>query len=771
MDILTRSSNAVKFKDYTLHDFQTKAIKYVEQDESVIVSTHTGNGKTLIAEAAIEICKREGKKIIYTAPIKALSNQKLKQFSSDDEKDFVNGKFDNLREEYGESLVGLMTGDRVINPEAPIILMTTEILCNMLYDQPEKIENKVKYIVFDEIHNLSDPDRGTIWEECLIKKPKDCKIIGLSATVPNSQEICDWIKDLHQEKINDITYKERLTPLNYSFFHKDYGTCDHNKLLEILKSDNKTKKTVTSHLDFIDFAKDKGFLNVLGFFNSRSKCETNAQELSDFYNFLVTTEKEQVENILEKYNISYPELNEIKSWKLFQKTAQKGILFYHSGLVPIVKDACEEILNAGLGRVCYGTDAIAQGVNIPFKTVFMDTMIDPYTKTRISGATFKQRSGRAGRKGFDKEGFVFVLANIDEKDVVDLSKIDGENVNSQLKLPFNRVLKHSEKKDIDSFLNNSFASFQHSNKKIKLKKHKEKMNSRLTEEINSSKISCKTFDKPTCPVLNNQLRRKLNSLNSKISNCKDNNEKEKLSEEIRRTKQLVKDSLNIIRCTNKHAKDCICQYSKISNLQEEIKKADVELENALNENPISKFKTEYNNKMKLMRHLNFIDANDNLNYKGNLCSNIYIEELLVSELIEKGLFYNHDVDTINAYLSGIVYENNKRFDSSYNNNFEASFIDKTIEKLQKNATKFNLDLELNFNSLICPVIYDWSTGASLKTINENCSLFEGDFINICKQLVSLLSQIKKACADESYVVSKVDECTEKIKRGIVSLCF
>src|SRR5690625_2903277 len=164
------------YRGYILDRFQVDAIQGIEAGESVLVSAPTGTGKTLIADFLIEKTHRAGKRAIYTAPIKALSNQKFKEF----------------KRHLGEENVGILTGDVVIQPEAPILIMTTEIFRNLLHTDPERLSD-VAYVIFDEVHYIDDPARGSVWEESLIFMPPTMRFLGLSATIPNVDELGEWV--------------------------------------------------------------------------------------------------------------------------------------------------------------------------------------------------------------------------------------------------------------------------------------------------------------------------------------------------------------------------------------------------------------------------------------------------------------------------------------------------------------------------------------------------------------------------------------------------
>ncbi|MBR9702956.1 DEAD/DEAH box helicase, partial [Candidatus Woesearchaeota archaeon] len=205
----------MEFKGFTLDDFQEEAVKAIEDNQSVVVSAATGTGKTLIADYVIHKHIHDAK-IIYTAPIKALSNQKYKDFKTD----------------YGAEKVGIMTGDVVHNPTAPILVMTTEIYRNMLLSK-DQLVNDVSYVIFDEIHYMNDPERGTVWEESVIFSPKHIRFLCLSATIPNADEFARWIQTIKEHTVAVVHHAERAVPLTHMVFEEQHGLMTAKDLKEL----------------------------------------------------------------------------------------------------------------------------------------------------------------------------------------------------------------------------------------------------------------------------------------------------------------------------------------------------------------------------------------------------------------------------------------------------------------------------------------------------------------------------------------------------------
>lgn len=207
----------MEYKGYTLDKFQVEAIESLERNHSVVVSAATGTGKTLIADYVIDMSMEAGKRVFYTAPIKALTNQKYKDFKAS----------------YGEEKVGIMTGDVVINPTAPVVVMTTEIYRNMLMVNDPMLQD-LSYIVFDEIHFINDIERGVVWEESLIFSGEHVRFLCLSATIPNARQFADWIASIKDHDVDVVRYDKRAVPLTHLFYDAHIGICTADELEETL---------------------------------------------------------------------------------------------------------------------------------------------------------------------------------------------------------------------------------------------------------------------------------------------------------------------------------------------------------------------------------------------------------------------------------------------------------------------------------------------------------------------------------------------------------
>lgn len=451
----------VEYKGLTLDKFQIDAIEEIEKGNSVVVSAATGTGKTLIADYLIDKFLKERKRVIYTSPIKALSNQKFKEF----------------KKSFGEEMVGLLTGDITINHNAQIIIMTTEIYRNMLVTKDELID-QLSYIVFDEIHFINDYERGTVWEEAIIFSPEHVRFLCLSATIPNAREFADWIKSIKGHEVSVVKYEKRAVPLTHKLYDTSLGLTTMKELKDSLeldkypdyhksfkrKKDRDKKKhfTMPYHADLVDELTHQNKLPGLFFVFSRRRCEELADDLSRKHDFTNASQKEKITQIF--LDIVPQELRKMESVQFLRRILPKGIAVHHAGLLPALKDVVEELFGQGLISVLYATETFAVGINMPARTVCFHALekFDGMNFRYLNSKEYFQLAGRAGRRGIDKEGLAIAMVDrktFDANKVEAFTSKDTDPIISQFKLSFNTLInlvdKHT-KEEQEIILKSSF---------------------------------------------------------------------------------------------------------------------------------------------------------------------------------------------------------------------------------------------------------------------------------------------------------------------------
>ena len=403
--------------------FQQEAIDHINSGNSVIVSAPTGAGKTAIAEHVINDCLLKKVGCIYTAPIKALSNQKFRDF----------------QKEFGEN-IGILTGDVSLNPDAPVLIMTTEIFRNKVLDEPESLK-RYSWIIFDEIHYIDNEERGTVWEESLIFLPPHMKILGLSATIPNIKQFAQWIESVHKKPVKVVIEDKRPVPLH--FFYQ----C-HN---EIVDNPNKIKKYgagANKLHALINYIRQREGFSCIYFVFGRRRAEELGFDLLG-YNFLDSKERAEIINLFDQLCERFGLKNEESSRKMYP-LIQRGIAYHHAGMLPTLKEVIERLFTSRLLKIIFTTETFALGINMPSRSVIFDELRKFYGRyvRNLKTRDFYQMAGRAGRRGIDKEGFVYCRINpfrIQPDDVRRIIYAQPEEVKSQLNTSYATILNLYEK--------------------------------------------------------------------------------------------------------------------------------------------------------------------------------------------------------------------------------------------------------------------------------------------------------------------------------------
>ena len=502
---------AYKFQ-FKLDEFQEKAILCLENRESVLVSAHTSAGKTVVAQYAIAMAKRDHQRVIYTSPIKALSNQKYR----------------DLVEVFED--VGLMTGDVTRNENASCIVMTTEILRNMLFKGSE-ITKEIAWVIFDEVHYMRDRDRGVVWEETIILLSNKINYVFLSATIPNAREFGMWITKIKKQPCNVVYTSFRPTPLKHyifpvemnnsklylvldsrnekvkgnkrnveQIFHdKNFGLAfdilKESKKVENCTQKKKANKKNESKMGLIKLVKclhRQGFCPVIIFAFSKRECETNALDLYKYnplqkskfdkknlninkneetsesaIDFNSEKEKENIEKIF--YNSIHKlskEDQELPNIVNFLPLLKRGIGVHHGGMLPILKECVELLFQEGLIKVLFSTETFSMGINMPAKTVVFTSLrkFDGEFQRYLGGGEYTQMAGRAGRRGIDKEGNVIVMIDkfIDKSECEKIIKGKSAPLISSFQLSYNQLanLIRIEGLEPSHILSQSFRQFQ-----------------------------------------------------------------------------------------------------------------------------------------------------------------------------------------------------------------------------------------------------------------------------------------------------------------------
>jgi len=481
--------------DFALDDFQVRACRVLEDGHSVLVAAPTGSGKTLVGEFAVHLALATGRKCFYTTPIKALSNQ----------------KFNDLVARHGPEQVGLLTGDNTINGEAAIVVMTTEVLRNMLYAGSRTLSG-LGYVVMDEVHYLADRARGAVWEEVIIHLPESVALASLSATVSNAEEFGEWLGTVRGETVT-IVEERRPVPLYqhvlvgrrmYDLFASDRQSAEgtaapkeetvNPELLRVARDDfasgrmrdrrsprgrgrpgaarqvgNGRRVWVPSRAEVVERLDAAGLLPAIVFIFSRVGCDAAVQQCLNAKLRLTTPEeREEIRAFVEERCADLPDEDlQVLGYHEFLDGLTRGIAAHHAGMLPTFKECVEELFLRGLCRVVFATETLALGINMPARSVVLEKLSkwNGETHADVTPGEYTQLTGRAGRRGIDVEGHGVVLwqPGLDPRSVAGLASTRTYPLKSSFRPTYNmavNLVHEFGRARARELLESSFAQFQ-----------------------------------------------------------------------------------------------------------------------------------------------------------------------------------------------------------------------------------------------------------------------------------------------------------------------
>uniref|UniRef100_A0A8C7IGW2 Exosome RNA helicase MTR4 n=1 Tax=Oncorhynchus kisutch TaxID=8019 RepID=A0A8C7IGW2_ONCKI len=460
-----RVGKAAKEYPFVLDPFQREAILCIDNNQSVLVSAHTSAGKTVCAEYAIALALREKQRVIFTSPIKALSNQKYRE----------------MYEEFQD--VGLMTGDVTINPTASCLIMTTEILRSMLYRGSE-VMREVAWVIFDEIHYMRDAERGVVWEETIILLPDNVHYVFLSATIPNAKQFAEWICHLHRQPCHVVYTDFRPTPLQHYIFpaggdglhlvvdeNGEFREDNFNTAMQVLRdtgdSGGSSGGGLSNVFKIVKMIMERNFQPVIIFSFSKKECEAYALQVSKL-DFNTDEEKKLVEEVFNNaIDCLSDDDKKLPQVEHVLPLLKRGIGIHHGGLLPILKETIEILFSEGLLKALFATETFAMGINMPARTVLFTNArkFDGKDFRWITSGEYIQMSGRAGRRGMDERGIVIFMVDEKMSPAIgkQLLKGSADPLNSAFHLTYNMVLNLLRVEEINPeyMLEKSFYQFQH----------------------------------------------------------------------------------------------------------------------------------------------------------------------------------------------------------------------------------------------------------------------------------------------------------------------
>ena len=481
-----------RWKGFRLLDFQIRAIEALRAGRNVLVSAPTGAGKTLIAEYAIDDAVRRGKRCVYTSPIKALSNQKYRDFRDDPQID-----------------VGLMTGDVTIHPGAQVLIMTTEILRNAMFENPASLSD-VDYVIFDEIHYMDDPERGSVWEESLIFAPATTRLIALSATIANLDELGSWLREIRPQDLAVIRSERRPVPLRHRLMTEGSDPFDAGRLDWVRRDARRRGSRAGGRGDrrrgrgrrearrrgggerdglgeVFNTLAQKRLFPALVFSFSRKDCERLAFQ-NQHRRLLDEEETARMEELQGELIELFQLGPQARSGEIFQLSA-RGVAYHHAGMLPIHKEVVERLFTSGLIKLLFTTETFALGINMPARTVVFASLrkFDGVQFDWLRTRDYMQMAGRAGRQGLDDAGLV--LSYVDPRDLDDVParRIHSgkpEPVVSRFRLSYASILhlvEHLGRERLHEAWDKSFNRYQHRERSRKARERNQRRQRRVVD--------------------------------------------------------------------------------------------------------------------------------------------------------------------------------------------------------------------------------------------------------------------------------------------------
>ncbi len=758
--------------DFEFDPFQISACHAVEEGKGVLVAAPTGAGKTVVGEFAAYYALQAGKKCFYTTPIKALSNQKYSEFA----------------EKFGEDRVGLLTGDTSINSEADILVMTTEVLRNMLYAGSSTLTN-LGAVVMDEVHYLADKFRGAVWEEVLIHLMESVQVISLSATVSNAEEFGEWLGEIRGDT-EVIVSEIRPIPL---FQHVLIG----NRLLDLFEQPGRVNPEILqrereairrssmgrnrrsrfdepndrlSRSDIIEKLQRENLLPAITFIFSRIGCDAAVKQcLQAGLRLTSPQEREEIRATALAYtqNIAEEDL-EVLGFTHWLTALERGIAAHHAGLLPSFKGAVEDLFQRGLVKAVFATETLALGINMPARTVVLERLVkfNGEAHVPITPGEYTQLTGRAGRRGIDIEGNAVIQwsPTVDSAAAAGLASTRTYPLRSSFSPSYNmsiNLIAQFGKERARRSLESSFAQFQADRAVVGLTKQIRK-NEALIQELMKD-ASCHLGDFSEYARYRRSIK-EVEVLLGRRDQRKtfDNRQRGHLEGELSDLRKRMKN----------HPSHGCADREEHSRLAERAGRLTRENEGLTSrvENRTHVIAKTFDQICQVLEHLDYIHG-EKPTAQGKILTKIYAEsDLLLTESIRRGLLDELNGAELLAVVSCMIFET--RSAENIAPKMPSAKVTSTITEvislwaeLEQIEGDFGVQTQREPDAGFAFISYRWATGNSLANVLKGSDMSVGDFVRSTKQLIDLLNQI--AGASENLRPACKD-AVKKIDRGVVA---
>jgi len=741
---------------FELDDFQKHAIHLMNTIpvSNILITAHTGSGKSLPAEYAILKAHELGKKSIYCSPIKTLSNQKFFEFTK---------KFPEIK-------IGILTGDNKFNPMAECLIMTTEILMIMLSKNELKIDNvtyemnikdEVYSIIFDEVHYINDQDRGKVWERSIMTVPPNVNILMLSATINKPENFLKWVHSCNNNPSFLLTNERRVVPLRFAYAmfvtklpkvleqHENFL----NRHCHMMETTTKTLNddivnrymALTKHFEenktnlrwlineICKYLKVQNMCPAIFFVFSKKNCISLAESISEHFND--DNETREVEHQIKYYLAKLDHKDDYMKTKQYYEVldlAKKGIAVHHSGLIPVFKEIVEMLFSRNLIKILFATETFSVGLNMPTKTVIFTDVFkyDNNGKRMLYAHEFIQMSGRAGRRGLDTVGHVLLLPQIftetlSRTDLKNLMMGSSQTIKSKFKVDANLVLNFMKKNSDDKLKITSFV------KNSMLYGEVETQKKYIQEETLELEEKIKTFNLKNVDTFN-----EYETIHAKLSDFIKPSQKE--------SKKMIQKLKDIE--SSKEFKTELELYKKYKEVQKNIQINYSDLEGME-----TMIETEINNQLKYLEMNGYFNPETNeLTTKGQV--GLVFREL--DSIIGSELIFNPYTETLDdiKYLSLLTMitegKNDKYIEIPETHLPNYTFVTKSFPDIQPNR------------EYVYPVL-DWYHGKHISEMITTYEIFEGDLIKTINKIINFIDEL-----NEGYILNnnlKVVDMLTKMK--------
>jgi len=773
---------------FDLDPFQREACAALERGRSVLVAAPTGAGKTIVAEFAVFLAMREANaKVFYTTPMKALSNQKFQEFV----------------EAYGPESVGLLTGDTNINSHARIVVMTTEVLRNMLYADSDLLTD-LAYVVMDEVHYLADRFRGAVWEEVIIHLPSEVRMVSLSATVSNAEEFGDWLQAVRGDT-DVVVSEERPVPLEQHILMRSKlidlfdssGLAATNRVNpELVQMARYGGRVLSSRqmrdvgryhskggrpdgfrmnrADLVALLGDRNLLPAIFFIFSRNGCDQAVRQvLRGGVRLTEKHERDEIREIVEERcrTLLDEDLAVLGYWEWLEGL-ERGVAAHHAGLLPAFKEVVEELFRRKLVKVVFATETLALGINMPARTVVLEKLekFNGEARVPITPGEYTQLTGRAGRRGIDVEGHSVIQweDGLDPQSVASLASRRSYPLNSSFRPTYNMAVNL-----IDQFgrtrtreiLESSFAQFQADRAVVDLARKAMQQEQSLAGYEEAMTCHLGDFKEYF------SIRRELTDLERKGSRIESasNSDREKRQRQLAALRKRMKDH-PCHRCTERE------QHARWAERWWKLKR-DTDRLRAQIQSRTGAVAKVFDRVSDVLLELGYLTKDDDetaLTVHGRTLKRIYGErDLLVAECLRRNVWKDLDAAGLAAMACALVFEPRRDEGLANERTLPRGAFRPALERTIELWSRLD-DLEQDNrlpgseppSTAISLAMWMWSRGQSLDAVLTEADMAAGDFVRWTKQTIDLLDQLSLVAQGNVGRVAR--QALESIRRGIVA---